>query len=148
MHTVGDVLLFALGVVIVVIVLDGAIRTFVVPRATVVTFTVSVFRSVRWVFRLLARPSRGYEAQDRVLALYAPITLLTLPTVSILFIWLGYAFMFEAVQHESWREAFIMSGSSLLTLGFDRPSGFPATLLSFSEAAIGLGLLALLIAYL
>jgi len=47
-----------------------------------------------------------------------------------------------------WREAFITSGSSLLTLGFDRPPDLPSVFLAFTEAAIGLGLLALVIAYL
>ena len=40
------------------------------------------------------------------------------------------------------------SGSSLLTLGFERPAGLGSALVAFSEAAIGLGLLAVLIAYL
>jgi hypothetical protein len=46
------------------------------------------------------------------------------------------------------REAFIVSGSSLLTLGFDRPPGLPHVLLSFVEAALGLGIVALMISYL
>jgi hypothetical protein len=50
--------------------------------------------------------------------------------------------------HVDLHEALIMSGSSLMTLGFDRPADLPSTLFAFSEAAIGLGLLALLIAYL
>ncbi len=41
-----------------------------------------------------------------------------------------------------------MSGSSLFTLGFVRPPDFAATCFAFLEAAFGLGLLALLIAYL
>jgi hypothetical protein len=41
-----------------------------------------------------------------------------------------------------------LSGSSLFTLGFSHPVGLPATALAFSEAAIGLFLLALLITYL
>ena len=41
-----------------------------------------------------------------------------------------------------------MSGSSLLTLGFVRPPDLATNVLAFVEAATGLGLLALLIAYL
>jgi hypothetical protein len=56
--------------------------------------------------------------------------------------------MFVAIEGVGWKEAFIQSGSSMLTLGFEPPIGFWAATLGFVEAAIGLGLLALLIAYL
>ncbi len=49
---------------------------------------------------------------------------------------------------QGWREAITASGSSLFTLGFERPGGVGATLIAYLEAAIGLGLLAVLIAYL
>jgi hypothetical protein len=45
-------------------------------------------------------------------------------------------------------EAFVVSGSSLLTLGFDRPAIAGGDFLSFAEAAIGLALVALLVSYL
>jgi hypothetical protein len=45
-------------------------------------------------------------------------------------------------------EALIVSGSSLLTLGFDRPGVAGGDLLAFAEAAFGLGLVALLVSYL
>jgi hypothetical protein len=53
-----------------------------------------------------------------------------------------------SVEDVGWREAFIQSGSSMFTLGFEPPIGFWAATLGFAEAAIGLGVLALLIAYL
>ena len=56
--------------------------------------------------------------------------------------------MFHALGVSTWRNAFIESGSSLFTLGFVRPVDLPTTALAFVEAAIGLGLVALLIAYL
>jgi hypothetical protein len=45
-------------------------------------------------------------------------------------------------------EAFSLSGSSVPTLGFERPADLPTTILVFSEAVVGLILLALLITYL
>ena len=36
-----------------------------------------------------------------------------------------------------WREALTISGSSLFTLGFDRPAGVGSALIGFTEAAIG-----------
>ena len=43
---------------------------------------------------------------------------------------------------------FSLSGSSLLTLGFTKTEGVLSLLLEFSEAALGLTMIALLIAYL
>lgn len=60
----------------------------------------------------------------------------------------GYTMMFRAVDVPTFTEAFRTSGSSLLTLGFLQPRDLPGVTLAFSEASIGLGLLALLIAYL
>ena len=100
------------------------------------------------VFSLVARPMKTYEGRDRVMALYAPLTLLLLPFVWLLLVITGYTLMFKAVDVDSWRTAFTESGSSLFTLGFVRPSNLPATVLAFTEATFGLGLLALLISYL
>ena len=148
MSTFLDVVLVLLGIAIVIFVADAAIRTFVVPRGTVVFLTVSVFLAVRALFMPFARPSLGYERRDRVMAIYAPFSLLALPAVSLILIFFAYSFIFYGLSNIDYREAIVMSGSSLMTLGFDRPSDLPSTLFAFSEAAIGLGLLALLIAYL
>ncbi|HTL83905.1 MAG TPA: hypothetical protein VL856_01895 [Acidimicrobiia bacterium] len=148
MDVVGNILLFVFGAVITIFVLDAAIRTFVVPRGNIVLLTVLVFQGVRRVLAIFARPRYGYERRDRVFALYAPMSLLALPAISLVLVFVAYAFMYTAVQQDGWREAFIASGSSLFTLGFERPGHFPAILLTFTEAAIGLAILALVIAYL
>ena len=56
--------------------------------------------------------------------------------------------MFWALEPGTIEAAARQSGSALLTLGFAQIDGWPALLLSFGEAAIGLILVALLIAYL
>jgi hypothetical protein len=56
--------------------------------------------------------------------------------------------MFHALDVHGWERAFEMSGSSVFTLGFVRPSDLGTNVLSFLEAASGLALLGLLIAYL
>jgi hypothetical protein len=148
MTTFGHIVVFLLGLAIVVIVLDAAVRTFVLPRGSVVTFTTFVFIAVRRILSLFTRPSRTYEARDRVMSAYAPLALLALPTVSLLLIFVGYILMFAGLEHHGWTNAVVTSGSSLLTLGFERPPDMPSTLLAFSAAAIGLGVLALVISYL
>jgi hypothetical protein len=147
-ETFLDALLVGIGVVAVIVVLDAAIRTFVVPRGTVVSFTFFVFRGVRSILQVFARPSRGYEARDRVMALYAPIALLALPAMSLLVVFVAFACIFAGLEHHGWRDAFETSGSSVMTLGFVRPPDLPSVFVAFIEAAIGLGILALLIAYL
>jgi hypothetical protein len=148
MSTPVHVLYVIIGVIGIVIVIDAAIRTFVVPRGTVVRFTVTTFQALRFAFNLFLRTRRTYESRDRVMALYAPIALLTVPIVSLIVVFIAYAFIYTGLENHGWRDAFITSGSSLLTLGFERPPDMPSTLVAFSEALVGLSLLALVIAYL
>jgi hypothetical protein len=61
---------------------------------------------------------------------------------------LSYMLMFWALGAHSWRHVFELSGSSIFTFGYVDPGGLPQTVLAFSEAIFGLGLLALLISFL
>ena len=89
-----------------------------------------------------------YEDRDRMMAMYAPISLLTLPAVWLIAILIGYMFMFWAIGPRTVYEALSLSGSSLFTLGFTKSEGVMSLALEFSEAALGLTMIALLIAYL
>ena len=148
MHTLVEVLLVTAGIVATLAVLDAAVRTFVVPRGTVVLFTVVVFLVIRRVILVFASPRRTYEARDRVMAFYAPVALLALPFVSMLVVFGAFACIFAGIEDLGWRSAIMTSGSSLLTLGFERPPDLPGAFAAFTEAVIGLAILALLIAYL
>ena len=148
MNTFAHVLLVIVGIAAVAFVLDAAVRTFVVPRGSVVLFTVVVFRTTRRVFLFFASPRRSYEARDRVMALYAPLALLALPLVSMIVVYGAFTCIFAGLESHGWRSALMTSGSSLLTLGFERPPDLPSAFAAFTEAVIGLALLALLIAYL
>ena len=141
-------LLFLFGLAIVVGTLLSAIRTFVLPRSATALLSTAVFLLMRRIFDLIAWRARTYYERDRIMALYAPISLLVLPAVWLMAVLTGYMCMFRALGVESWRAAFKVSGSSLLTLGFSTVEDLPATVLAFSEATIGLILVALLIAYL
>jgi hypothetical protein len=126
----------------------SAIRTFVLPRSANVFLTGQVFRNTRRLFNIRMRKARTYEERDEIMALYAPLTLLILPVVWLICVCIGYMGMFWAIGVEPLYEAFRISGSSLLTLGFALADGFAQTALAFSEATIGLILIAVLIAYL
>src|SRR6266540_2870733 len=60
----------------------------------------------------------------------------------------GYVLMFRALGVGPLRQTFILSGSSLFTLGFAVPKDLPTTALAFSEATFGIGMIALLLSYL
>jgi hypothetical protein len=139
---------FVAGLAIVVMTVSSAMRTFVVPRGENVFLTRLVFQSLRRLFSLRLHWANSYAIQDRVMAYFAPTGLLLLPLVWLLSITIGYMAMFWALGVQPWFEAFVLSGSSLLTLGFAPVDGMAQTILAFSEATLGLGLVALLIAYL
>jgi hypothetical protein len=142
------VLVFLVGATVVLATIASAVRTVILPRGVASRLARTVFISLRIVFRLRARPSAPYEKRDRIMALYGPVSLLALLVTWMVLVLLGFTAMFWTLDQHSLRTAFMESGSSLLTLGFQRPAGLPAVLLVFSEAAIGLTLLALLITYL
>lgn len=138
---------FILGLVIVGETVISAIKTFIVPRGVQVWLTRLVFLSVRRVFTLRIR-GKGYEERDRIMAFYAPLALFMMPVVMLFLIQVGYMLLYWAVEPRPWFDLFEISGSSLLTLGSEEVETMASKLLEFSEATIGLILIALLIAYL
>lgn len=148
MVALAHVVIFVLGVALVLRTLLSAIRTFVVPRSIRDSISSMVFRGVRRLFDLAMKHGSSYEARDRVMALFAPVALLILPAVWLTLVLVGYMGIYWALGATQWRTAFLVSGSSLFTLGFATVSSLLTTMLVFSEATIGLTLLALLIAYL
>jgi hypothetical protein len=136
------------GVLIVLITVLSAVLTVVVPRGTPVLLTRWVFVGVRALFTLWGRRASSYEERDQAMAMYAPVGLLTLALTWLTLELFGYMLIHWALGERPWRLAFALSGSSLLTLGFTPPPDLPRMALSFSEGALGLMLLALLIAYL
>lgn len=139
---------FLVGMITVLLTLVAAMRTFVLPRGDNVWLTRMVFRWTFGLFRLRLRNTTDFARADRILALFAPSTLFMLPLVWMLLVMLGFMAMFWAIGVRPIGAAFLLSGSSLLTLGFAPVTTLLQTVLAFSAAIIGLGLIALLIAYL
>jgi hypothetical protein len=139
---------FIFGLALFALTLASAIRTFVLPRNASDWLTRSVFLAIRRVFDLRLRRATTYAQRDRIMAFYAPVSLLALLPTWLILIWVGYAGMFWAVGVPTWYQALRESGSALLTLGFAPVEGAAQTLLAFSEATFGLMMIALLIAYL
>ncbi len=136
------------GSLILLATLGSAIKTVVLPRSSLSTITRSVFLVIRVIFLGLARPSMEYERRDRILASYAPLALIATLATWLALVLGSYMLIFWGVDRLTWQQAFEISGSSLLTLGWAAPPGVGSAALVFTEAAIGLFLLALLITYL
>jgi hypothetical protein len=137
------------GGFLVAFVLLEALRAFVVPRgiqlrSRIVFFW--VFRMLRWITRLRGAVER--EAVDAVMVYGAPVAVLGLPLLWLLASLLGFSAIFWAIDAGAFGDAVVVSGSSLFTLGFDRPDGVGGAIASFCEATVGIGLLALVITYL
>lgn len=141
-------LCFVIGVMLVYWTLVSAIKTFVLPRGVSVGLTAFIFRFLGSFYNARARRAKTYDQRDEIMALYAPVVLFLLPLVFLSLILLGYMFLFWALEPRPLYEIFRISGSSLLTLGYASIDTWPHKVLEFSEAMIGLLLVALLIAYL
>jgi hypothetical protein len=126
----------------------SVIKTFILPRSAPDWLTRGVFRSLRAVFGALLRWRPTYGSRDNLMAFFAPVGLLTLLATWLVLLWVAYGALFWATGDNDVQEALRMSGSSFTTLGFEGPVTFFHTLLSLSEAALGLILVALLISYL
>jgi hypothetical protein len=126
-----------------------AIRAFVIPRGVQLRSRVVfywVFRLLRWVAHLRGAVDR--EAVDAIMVYGAPIAVLGLPLLWLITTLLGFAGIFWAIDGGGFGDAIVVSGSSLFTLGFDKPDGVGGAIAAFACATIGLGLLALVITYL
>lgn len=137
-----------LGLLIVGYTVMAAIKTYLLPRAASPLIVVATFRVVRAAFGLPLSRARTYEQRDRAMALFAPVALVVMAFTLLLLILIGYMFIFVGVLGIPLFEAFDISGSSLLTLGFTKSGNFVSLILEFSEAAIGMIMVALVIGYL
>ena len=106
------------------------------------------FAWIRRVFDRIASPRRSFVSRDRILAVYAPFALATLPAEWVTFVIAGFTLINWGSGVDPFTEALAISGSSVTTLGFERPEGTGRELLSVVEAVLGLGLVGLMISYL
>jgi hypothetical protein len=136
------------GTSIVVLTLFSAISTFVLPRSARSQLNRLVFGVLRRLIEFLFRFFPSYRARDAIMAYYAPIGLLLLVPTWYLLVIIGYSLIYWGIGVGDFFSSMRLSGSSLLTLGFSIPDRVSTSLLAFSEAAIGLILVGLLIAYL
>jgi hypothetical protein len=142
------ILLFLFGLILVAGTCFSAISTFVLPRSARSQLNRIVFGSLRRIFEIPLRFTKTFAQRDAIMAYYAPVGLLLLLPAWYILVALGYACIYWALGVPGWQMDFRLSGSSLLTLGLAASDDFWVNVVVFSEATLGLMLVALLIAYL
>jgi hypothetical protein len=141
----AQVVAIGLGITVVASVLVSALETVVLPRNSFTRISRATFAVAN---RVLVHDGRNRVRSTHLRGLYAPVALVSLPLVWMLSVIIGFSLVFWGADAGTWQRSFEISGSSVTTLGFAAPEGSLRTWISFVEAIIGLGLVALLISYL
>lgn len=134
------------GLCLQLVVLDAAIRTFLLPRLANVRLSRYVARSISVGFRMLTG-KKSYPTKDQILSLFPSLVLLSYQVSWLALSLVAFGFFYVAAGVASFSWAFKISGSSLFTLGISGANNGSLSILEFVEAGIGLTLLALLIAF-
>lgn len=146
---VQQLLAVGFGSALVIWTITQALRSFVLPRSDRAFLTDITFRGMYRLLTLRFKPQTPFAVKDRLLAMHPPLALFMLPLVWLALITLGYTAIYWGLAPAiGWREALVLSGSSLMTLGFAFENNMPLIILGFSQAALGMMLIALLIGYL
>ena len=122
MQAFPHLLAFIAGLLTVIFTISSAISTFVLPRAARSQLNRVVFGLLRRLFDFLIHFAKSYSRKDAIMAYYAPTGLMLLLPTWYLLILLGYAAIYWAVGVESWFAAVRLSGSSMLTSGYEATS--------------------------
>ena len=144
-----EVVAFVVGVVLVGIVMESAVRTIVLPRASRPVLTTVMFGIVVATFKFAAARRKRYEDQDAILSAIAPVGLLSIVLSWMVLLFCGFGLMFWATDPGMGIDGAVgLSGSSITTLGFVPAEGVGQQTIAFIEAILGLLVLTLLISYL
>ncbi len=100
------------------------------------------------IVHLLAGDARDHERVQRVQAWTMPLYIFVAVVSWFLLVQIAFAFIFYGTGVETrWAHAFVVSGSSLSTLGFATPPVLLGQVLAVSEAGIGLAVVILLFTF-
>lgn len=140
---------FALGVALAVGVWRSIIVTIVQPRSVRSHITWFTWHAVNRAFLAAARRLPRYEQKDGVLALLAPIALMTMLVVWLLCFLLSFTLIFwPLIPGGDFGVALTLAGSSLFTLGVAFPLHGAPIAIEFIAASTGMIVVALQIGYL
>ena len=143
------IIIFSSGTALILYTINSALRSFVLPRADHSYLTRQIMRAIYMALALRFNSKTSFSSKDNILAMHPPYTMFIMPLVWLFLIIIGYTGLYWALDPAlSLREAVILSGSSLMTLGASFHDAMPIILLTFSQAALSMMLIALLIGYL
>ncbi|NIR41879.1 MAG: hypothetical protein GWN79_17490 [Actinobacteria bacterium] len=128
--------------------LGSAVRTVVVPRGEQSILTRTTVMAMRGLFNRFAHRRKNWRDREAIKARFAPVTLMLFPGIWASGVIIGMSGLYWALGEEPYKDALILSGSSLTTLGFRTTTDAPTLILEIIEGIVGLGIVALLIAYL
>jgi hypothetical protein len=143
-----DVVALVAGVSLLVVTVLSVIKSTVLPRAAPSRVTFATSRATRALFQLRAKHARSYPERDRIMAMLGPVSLLALLVVWVILVISAYTLIYLAVTHGSLADCIKLSGASIFTLGTSTDGRLGPSLITYSEAALGLFIVALLITYL
>lgn len=148
MQTFIHVLGFLVGLLTVILTLSSAVSTFVLPRAARSQLNRIVFGLLRRAIDFILHFAKTYPQRDSIMAYYGPVGVMLLVPTWYVLITLGYSAMYWSLGMGDFIHMVRVSGASLLTLGIESNLIFWLLILEYTEAMLGLILVALLIAYL
>jgi hypothetical protein len=143
-----DVVALVAGIFLLAVTVLSVIRSTVLPRAAPSRVTYVTSRATRAAFKFRADRARTYEDRDRIMAMLGPVSLLALLVVWVILVIAGYTLIYLAITHGSLSDCIKLSGASIFTLGTSSDGRLGPSLVTYSEAALGLFIVALLISYL
>lgn len=147
LHIAFSLSLAVAGVFLVLGTMLSAVRTVILPRGTSSFMNRIVFRISHALFSGFSRRRKTYEQRDHVMAHFAPVSLVLLGMFWLAAVANGYSLLYWATGADSLTSGFVLSGSSITTLGFIAPASGVHQALGYSEAILGLFLGALMITY-
>jgi hypothetical protein len=140
---------FVVGLVLVVLTSVGILFILVLPRqpSGLEKSSLWVNRAVRFVFLLLSRLARSYEAKDAILAPIAPVALIAQLLFWSMCLTLGFALMLMNTVH-SFGPALLQALTALFTVGSYHVGGTANPGIDIAAGAMWVVVVALQIAYL
>lgn len=155
---VVDALIFAAGVLVLVVVAADVFETIVVPRPSPGPHRLSRYlvKSTWRIWRWVGARTRSGLARDGFYGLYAPGAAILLLSAWLALLVLGFGLLFFALRADlapaptDLGTSLYFAGTSILTLGFGDvvAEGLLARSVSIVAAASGLGVVALVITFL
>ena len=142
------VLISILGLCLLFAILRSMIRIALMNRHYRDFFAQFTDRAVYGVVSLLVRRKRSTKARHSVLVWLFPAYMLSLIVVYFVGAMAAFALLYWGTGAvDTWRQAFIASGSGLNTLGFATPTTLVGQWLSIPEGALGLGIVVFLFTF-